>query len=48
MDTEYRTMYTLFDGAVYEDFVFYCTRKTILAGKPDPGAHHSLHLNEPE
>jgi hypothetical protein len=32
MDTEYRTMYNLFDGAVYEDFVFYSTRK-LLCGK---------------
>jgi len=33
MDTEYRTMYNVFDGAVYEDFAFYCTKKTISCGK---------------
>jgi hypothetical protein len=32
MDTEYRTMHNLFDGAVYEDFDFYCTRKLPLRG----------------
>jgi hypothetical protein len=48
MDTEYRTMYNLFDGAVYEDFAFYCTRKQSLVGKLASGAHLSMPLDAPE
>jgi hypothetical protein len=37
MDTEYRTMHNLFDGAVYEDFVFLLHQETVACGKIGSG-----------
>jgi len=48
MDTEYRTMYNVFDGAVYEDFVFYCTRKQSPVGKLASGAYRSMQFDAPK
>jgi hypothetical protein len=48
MDTEYRTMHNLFDGAVYEDFDFLLHREITLARKSSSGAHRTMHFDAPE